>query len=77
VLQAGANIVLLDNMTPAMMAEAVAMRDRSPHKAILEASGGVRPETAGAIARTGVDRISSGWPTHHAPWIDVGLDWKN
>ena len=77
VLQAGANIVLLDNMTPAMMAEAVAMRDGSPHKAILEASGGVRPETAGAIARTGVDRISSGWPTHHAPWIDVGLDWKN
>jgi nicotinate-nucleotide pyrophosphorylase (carboxylating) len=42
---------------------------------VLEASGGIRPETAMAIARTGVDRISTGWATHHAPWLDVALDW--
>jgi nicotinate-nucleotide pyrophosphorylase (carboxylating) len=42
---------------------------------ILEASGGIRPETVAAIAATGVDRVSSGWPTHDAPWLDVALDW--
>lgn len=77
VLHAGADIVLLDNMTLPMMAEAVAIRNQCTPKVILEASGGVQPDTVGDIARTGVDRISSGWPTHHAPWLDVGLDWKN
>ncbi|MEO1990543.1 MAG: nicotinate-nucleotide diphosphorylase (carboxylating), partial [Pirellulales bacterium] len=65
------------NMTLPMMAEAVAIRNQCTPKVILEASGGVQPDTVGDIARTGVDRISSGWPTHHAPWLDVGLDWKN
>jgi nicotinate-nucleotide pyrophosphorylase (carboxylating) len=42
---------------------------------VLEASGGIRPETVPAIAATGVDRVSTGWPTHHAPWLDIALDW--
>ena len=33
-------------------------------------------ETVAAIAATGVDRVSTGWPTHDAPWLDVALDWR-
>ena len=36
----------------------------------------VNAETVAAIAATGVDRVSTGWPTHDAPWLDVALDWK-
>jgi nicotinate-nucleotide pyrophosphorylase (carboxylating) len=43
-------------------------------KAITEASGGIRPETAAAIAATGVDLLSVGWLTHSAPALDVALD---
>lgn len=76
VLEAGPDIVLLDNMAPAELAEGVAIRDRVRPGTILEASGGVSPQTAGAIAATGIDRISSGWPTHGAPWVDIALDWE-
>ncbi len=76
VLAAGPDVILLDNMPPELLAEAVATRDRAGAATILEASGGVRPDTVAAIARTGVDRISTGWPTHHAPWLDVALDWQ-
>ncbi|NCA10535.1 carboxylating nicotinate-nucleotide diphosphorylase [bacterium] len=79
VLPAGPDIVLLDNMPHFALAEAVMIRDRMAERggprAILEASGGIRPETARAAAETGVDRVSSGWPTHDAPWVDVALDW--
>ncbi|MFM7249918.1 MAG: carboxylating nicotinate-nucleotide diphosphorylase [Planctomycetaceae bacterium] len=75
VLAAGPDIVLLDNMPPERLAAAVAIRDRERPGTILEASGGVSPETAGAMAAAGVDRLSSGWPTHGAPWLDVALDW--
>lgn len=79
VLPAGPDIVLLDNMPHAALAEAVAIRDRMADAAgppvILEASGGIRPDTVRAVAETGVDRVSSGWPTHDAPWLDVALDW--
>ena len=75
VLDAGPDVVLLDNMAVEQIAEAVAIRDRRGSSTALEASGGIRPETVGAIARTGVDRASTGWPTHHAPWLDVALDW--
>ncbi len=79
VLPEGPDIVLLDNMPAEALAEAVAMRDRifaaDGRRVILEASGGIRPETVGRIAATGVDRVSSGWPTHDAPWLDVALDW--
>ena len=75
VLDTEPDVILLDNMPPEMLAEAVAIRSRVGSATILEASGGVRLDTVAAIARTGVDRISTGWPTHHAPWLDVGLDW--
>jgi nicotinate-nucleotide pyrophosphorylase (carboxylating) len=63
--------VLLDNMKPAMLQEAVRIVGGS---VITEASGGVRPETIAAIAATGVDLISVGWLTHSAPALDLGLD---
>lgn len=63
--------VLLDNMTPALLAQAVRLVDG---RLITEASGGVRPETIAAIARSGVDLISVGWLTHSAPVLDLGLD---
>jgi nicotinate-nucleotide pyrophosphorylase (carboxylating) len=69
--------VLLDNMAGPELAACVAVRDRLAPKVVLEASGGIRPDTAGEIARTGVDRVSTGWPTHHAPWLDVALDWED
>ena len=75
VLEAGPDIVLLDNMAPTQLAEAVALRNRLKSRVIIEASGGIRPETVAAIAATGVDRVSTGWPTHDAPWLDVALDW--
>jgi nicotinate-nucleotide pyrophosphorylase (carboxylating) len=71
---AGARIILLDNMTPAQLAEAVAERDRSGCPVLLEASGGVRLETIGAIAASGVDRVSVGSLTHGAVSVDFGLD---
>ena len=75
VLAAGPDIVLLDNMPPAGLAGCVAVRDRVAPQVVLEASGGIRPETVAAIARAGVDRVSTGWPAHDAPWLDVALDW--
>jgi nicotinate-nucleotide pyrophosphorylase (carboxylating) len=76
VLPAGPDVVLLDNMPPADLARAVAMRSQLAPAVILEASGGIRPETVRRIAETGVDRVSTGWPTHDAPWLDVALDWS-
>jgi nicotinate-nucleotide pyrophosphorylase (carboxylating) len=70
----GVGIVLLDNMGPDLLRRAVEMRDGSGLKVLLEASGGVSLETIGAIAATGVDRISAGAITHGATWVDVGLD---
>ncbi len=70
-MTAGPDAVLLDNMSPAMLREAVAI---VAGRAITEASGGVTLETVLAIAETGVDRISSGWITHSAPTLDLGLD---
>jgi nicotinate-nucleotide pyrophosphorylase (carboxylating) len=70
-LEAGIDAVLLDNMTPETMRRAVAMVDG---RAITEASGRITPDTAPAVAATGVDLISSGWITHSAPILDLGLD---
>ena len=75
VLPAGPDVVLLDNMPPDRLASGVALRDRAAPGVVLEASGGVRPETIRGIAESGVDRVSTGWPTHGAPWLDVALDW--
>lgn len=71
---AGADIILLDNMSAAMLREAVHMRNQSACSLLLEASGGVRLETVRALAETGVDRISVGGLTHQAVSIDMGLD---
>lgn len=75
VLPARPDIVLLDNMAPAALREAVARRDAAAPEVELEASGGVHLETLRAIAETGVDRISSGALTHSAVGLDFGLDW--
>lgn len=64
--------VLLDNMGPDMLRQAVGMVDG---RAITEASGRIRPDTAPAIAASGVDLLSVGWLTHSATVLDVGLDW--
>ncbi|HUI33998.1 MAG TPA: carboxylating nicotinate-nucleotide diphosphorylase [Stellaceae bacterium] len=70
-LDEGIDAVLLDNMGPETLREAVAM---VAGRAITEASGRITRETAPAIAATGVDLISSGWITHSAPILDLGLD---
>jgi nicotinate-nucleotide pyrophosphorylase (carboxylating) len=71
VLAEGSDAVLLDNMTPAQLKEAVKMIGR---RMTVEASGGVKLETVKDIAESGVDLISSGWITHSAPVLDLGLD---
>jgi nicotinate-nucleotide pyrophosphorylase (carboxylating) len=75
VLDAGPDIVLLDNMTLVQLESCVAVRAATRPEVVLEASGGIRPETVAKIAQTGIDRVSTGWPTHDGPWLDVALDW--
>jgi len=75
VLSAGPDIVLLDNMSPDELHQAVKCRDEHNPTVELEASGGVSLETVGRIASSGVDRISVGALTHSAVWLDIGLDW--
>ena len=70
-LEVGVEVVLLDNMGPDVLREAVAMVDG---RAITEASGGITPETAPALAATGVDLMAIGWLTHSARVLDIGLD---
>ncbi|HEX3349558.1 MAG TPA: carboxylating nicotinate-nucleotide diphosphorylase [Acetobacteraceae bacterium] len=72
-LTAGVDAVLLDNMRPGMLREAVAIVGG---RVVTEASGRVTPETAAEIAATGVDLISVGWLTHSAPVLDIGLDFE-
>jgi nicotinate-nucleotide pyrophosphorylase (carboxylating) len=71
VLEVGADAILLDNMNPDALAEAVR---RVNKRAITEASGRITVATAPTIAATGVDLISTGWITHSAPILDLGLD---
>ena len=71
-LDAGADRLLLDNMPPSVLRQAVELvAGRVP----LEASGGVRLETIRAIAETGVDYISAGRITQSAPAVDIGMDY--
>ena len=70
-LDAGAEMVLLDNMSPELMRRAVEM---TAGRARLEASGGMTLEGAVAAAKTGVDRISVGALTHSAPALDLSLE---
>ena len=69
-IQAGADVVLLDNMTPDMMSQAV---DVNRGRVLLEASGNVTLENIGQIAQTGVDIISSGALTHSPRAVDISL----
>jgi nicotinate-nucleotide pyrophosphorylase (carboxylating) len=70
-IEAGAESVLLDNMSLEQLREAVAI---AKGRAITEASGGVRLDTVRGIAETGVDRISVGALTHSAPALNLALD---
>ena len=70
VLDARPDVILLDNMTPAQMTEAVR---RVAGRVTLEASGGVTLSNVRLVAETGVDIISTGWITHSAPAVDVSL----
>ncbi|MFE0752983.1 carboxylating nicotinate-nucleotide diphosphorylase [Inquilinus sp. NPDC058860] len=72
-LAEGIDAVLLDNMTQDQLREAVRRVDG---RAVTEASGRVTAETVPAIAASGVDLISTGWITHSAPILDLGLDWE-
>ncbi|MAN64160.1 MAG: nicotinate-nucleotide diphosphorylase (carboxylating) [Parvibaculum sp.] len=72
-LDIGVEAVLLDNMPPAVLSEAV---DINQGRAALEASGGITLDTAAGVAATGVDYISVGWITHSAPCLDIGLDYE-
>jgi nicotinate-nucleotide pyrophosphorylase (carboxylating) len=83
VIAAGADIVLLDNMAPPLLAEAVARRDRAlagggggaaaRKRVELEASGGITLETIRAVAETGVERISTGALTHSVQALDLSM----
>nr|WP_298215961.1 carboxylating nicotinate-nucleotide diphosphorylase [Acidocella sp.] len=70
-LRHGPDAVLLDNMNPPMLREAVR---RIGGRAVAEASGRINADTAPAIAESGVDLISAGWITHSTKVLDIGLD---
>ena len=72
-LEAGVDAVLLDNMSPERLREAVE-RCRRVGGVLTEASGGITPETIAGIAATGVDLVSVGWLTHSAPALDVAME---
>jgi len=70
-LSEGVDAILLDNMDPDLLRQAVATIDG---RAMSEASGRITAEQVPAIAASGVDIISAGWITHSAPALDLGLD---
>ncbi len=72
-LDIGVEAVLLDNMPPDVLTQAVEI---NLGRAVLEASGGITLDTAASVAATGVDYISVGWITHSAPCLDIGLDYE-
>jgi len=72
-LDAGVSLVLLDNMSPDTLSEAVVM---CQGRAQTEASGGITPETVQAAAKSGVDFIAMGYLTHSTTALDIGLDFS-
>ncbi len=74
VLAVGADVVLLDNMGPDVLREAVA---KVKGRCVTEASGSITKATAVGIAEAGVDFLSAGWITHSAPCLDLGLDFED
>jgi nicotinate-nucleotide pyrophosphorylase (carboxylating) len=75
-LVCGPDIILVDNLGPGVLAEAVRRRNEVAPAIQLEASGGVNLETVRALAHSGVDRISVGALTHSAPALDLALDFE-
>jgi nicotinate-nucleotide pyrophosphorylase (carboxylating) len=79
-INAGADVVLLDNMPPTVMREAVqvvaAHKSSTGHAVLLEASGGLTLDNAKDVAETGVHFISVGGLTHSSPILDIGLDFE-
>jgi nicotinate-nucleotide pyrophosphorylase (carboxylating) len=75
-LGCGPDIILVDNLGPEDMAEAVRRRDAVAPSVRLEASGGVSLATVGALAAAGVDRISVGALTHSASSLDLAMDYE-
>lgn len=74
-LQAGPDMVLLDNMDVFALRQAVALRNEMAPHILLEASGGITLANVRAVAETGVDRISIGALTHSAPALDIALEY--
>lgn len=72
-LDAGVSLVLLDNMSPDTLSEAVAL---CTGRAKTEASGGITPMSVQAVAATGVDFIAMGYLTHSTQALDIGLDFR-
>ncbi|WP_409421108.1 carboxylating nicotinate-nucleotide diphosphorylase [Pseudaeromonas sp. ZJS20] len=72
-ITAGADVIMLDNFTPEMMVEAVAINRDLGHPAMLEVSGNVSLQTIGRYARTGVDFISVGALTKHVQALDLSM----
>jgi nicotinate-nucleotide pyrophosphorylase (carboxylating) len=73
-IDAGATVVMLDNMGPGQVAEAVALVRSRRSDALIEVSGGVTLVSAPALAAAGADILSVGALTHSAPVLDIGLD---
>ena len=71
--EAGADIVMCDNMSPLHVEEVVAYRNENFPHILLEASGNISLETIESYAKTGVDAISSGSLIHQANWIDISM----
>jgi nicotinate-nucleotide pyrophosphorylase (carboxylating) len=74
-LACGPDLILLDNMDPVMLREAVRGRNERAPRVLLESSGGVTLVNVRTIAEAGVDRISIGALTHSAPALDIALDY--
>lgn len=72
VLEAGADIIMLDNFSTEELGSAVELIDGA---ACTEASGGIQIETLPELGRLGLDFISTGAPVHQSRWKDIGLDW--
>lgn len=73
-IDAGADVVLLDNFTVEELRTAIAIRDGSARDVLLEASGGLTLEIAREVGETGVDYVAVGELTHSARILDIGLD---